>query len=98
MTKVERLTELVRRRKADGVVFAAASFCDPALLDRPELQNGLERAGVRTIGFQYSENTGQFKVIKEEVGAFSDSIKLWGSEPNTGMWLPTVLEEIDTVA
>ncbi len=109
-TKVERLAELVRRRKADGVVFAAASFCDPALLDRPELQNGLERAGLRTIGFQYSENTGQFKVIKEEVGAFSDSIKLWDAVPEAGgigdaassqlvqVWLPTVLDEIDIVA
>lgn len=97
-SKVERLTALVQRRKADGVIFAAPSFCDPALLDRPELQLGLERAGIRTIGFQYSENTGQFKVIKEEVGAFSDSIKLWDSEPDTRMWLPTVLEDEIAIA
>jgi benzoyl-CoA reductase subunit C len=75
--KSDRLIELIRRRKADGVIFAAPGFCDPALLDRPELQMALERAGIRTIGFQYTENTGQFKVIKEQVGAFSDSIKLW---------------------
>jgi benzoyl-CoA reductase subunit C len=75
--KSERLIKLVHKRGADGVIFAAPSFCDPALLDRPELTLALERAGVRTIGFQYSENTGQFKVIKEQVGAFSDSIKLW---------------------
>ncbi|MDP4199809.1 MAG: 2-hydroxyacyl-CoA dehydratase [Bacteroidota bacterium] len=102
-TKVERLASLVKSRKADGVIFAAPSFCDPALLDRPELQLGLERAGVRTIGFQYSENTGQFKVIKEEVGAFSDSIKLWGSgadgsEPDSHMWLPTVIEDLTAIA
>jgi benzoyl-CoA reductase subunit C len=97
-TKVERLAELVRKRKADGVIFAAASFCDPALLDRPELQNGLERAGIRTIGFQYSENTGQFKVIKEEVGAFSDSIKLWDQDSDTQVWLPTIIEETNAVA
>jgi len=72
-----RLLRLVRRRGADGVIFAAPGFCDPALLDRPELQKELERAGIRTIAFQYTENTGQFKVIKEQVGAFSDSIKLW---------------------
>ncbi len=91
-TKVERLAELVRKRKADGVIFASASFCDPALLDRPELQLGIERAEIRTIGVQYSEHTGQFKSIKEEVGAFSDSIKLWDSESGTHTWLPTVLE------
>lgn len=72
-----RLLRLIRRRGADGVIFAAPGFCDPALLDRPELQKELERAGIRTIAFQYTENTGQFKVIKEQVGAFSDSIKLW---------------------
>ena len=101
-TKVERLADLVRRRKADGVIFAAASFCDPALLDRPELQNGLERAGIRTIGFQFSENTGQFKVIKEEVGAFSDSIKLWDADNSENvseshLWLPTVIEDLNII-
>jgi benzoyl-CoA reductase subunit C len=79
--KEERLAELVRRRNADGVIFAAPSFCDPALLDNPILQKGCDARGIRHISFQYSENTGQFKVIKEQVGAFSDSIKLWEDEP-----------------
>jgi len=29
------LIDSVRKRKADGVIFAAPSFCDPALLDKP---------------------------------------------------------------
>jgi benzoyl-CoA reductase subunit C len=73
----EQLVQLVKERKADGVIFAAPSFCDPALLDRPTLQKACDEAGIRHINFQYHENTGQFKVIKEQVGAFSDSIKLW---------------------
>ncbi len=76
-----RLLELVRKRKADGVIFAAPSFCDPALLDRPTLQAACDQAGIRHISFQYHENTGQFKVIQEQVGAFSDSIKLWEDAP-----------------
>ncbi len=79
--KEERLAELVRMRNADGVIFAAPSFCDPALLDSPILQNGCDDRHIRYIGIQYSENTGQYKVIKEQVGAFSDSIKLWEDEP-----------------
>jgi benzoyl-CoA reductase subunit C len=75
--KEARLIDLAHRRGADGILFAAPSFCDPALLDRPQLQKACDDAGVRYISFQYSENTGQFKVIKEQVGAFSDSIKLW---------------------
>lgn len=75
--KGKRLVDLVKRRDADGVIFSAASFCDPALLDRPELQKACDEAGVPHINFQYHENTGQFKVIKEQAGTFSDSIKLW---------------------
>lgn len=77
-----RLVNLAKRRKADGVIFAAPSFCDPALLDRPTLQKACDEAGIRHIDFQYHENTGQFKVIKEQVGAFSDSIKLWEQPVN----------------
>lgn len=75
--KGKRIIELARKRNADGIIFCAPSFCDPALLDQPILQKACSDAGLRFISFQYSENTGQFKVIKEQVGAFSDSIKLW---------------------
>ena len=75
--KGKRLVELVKHRNADGVIFSAASFCDPALLDRPELQKSCDAEGIPHINFQYHENTGQFKVIKEQAGTFSDSIKLW---------------------
>lgn len=72
-----QLLELAKLREADGIIFATPSFCDPALLDQPILQKACDEAGLRYISFQYSENTGQYKVIKEQVGAFSDSIKLW---------------------
>ena len=78
--KEKRLMELVKKRNADGIIFAAPSFCDPALLDIPVLQKAAEESNIRYISFQYAENTGQFKNIKEQVGAFADSIKLWGEE------------------
>jgi benzoyl-CoA reductase subunit C len=63
---------------ADGIIFAAASFCDPALLDQPMLRAGAEEAGIPCIAFKYSENSGQFQQFREQAGTFSDSIKLWG--------------------
>jgi len=63
---------------ADGIIFAAPSFCDPALLDRPMLRAGAEAAGIPCIAFQYAENTGQFQQYRDQAGTFSDSIKLWG--------------------
>ncbi|MCF8460963.1 MAG: benzoyl-CoA reductase subunit C [Flavobacteriales bacterium] len=79
--KEYRLAKIVKDRGADGVIFASASFCDPSLLDAPIFQNAFDRMGIRYIAFQYSENINQFKVIKEQVGTFSDSIKLWEDEP-----------------
>jgi benzoyl-CoA reductase subunit C len=79
--KEYRLAKIVENRGADGVVFAAASFCDPSLLDAPIFHNAFDKLGIRYISFQFSENINQFKVIREQVGAFSDSIKLWEDEP-----------------
>jgi benzoyl-CoA reductase subunit C len=68
----------VRAARADGVLFAAASFCDPALLDQPMLERALDRAGIPHTSFKFSESSAQFQAIREQAGAFSDSVKLWG--------------------
>jgi benzoyl-CoA reductase subunit C len=74
------LLESVRRSGAQGVIFAAPSFCDPALLERPMLQRALDEAGIAHTSFQYAENTGQLQPIREQAGTFADSIRLWGEE------------------
>ncbi len=56
---------------------ARASFCDPALLDQPMAVKAVEKAGIPWTAFKYSENSGQFQVIREQAGTFADSIKLW---------------------
>lgn len=71
------LVDSVRRARAEGVIFAAPSFCDPALLDRPMLQHRLAEAGIPYIAFKYAENSGQMQPIREQAGTFADSIKLW---------------------
>ncbi|MEE9282399.1 MAG: benzoyl-CoA reductase subunit C [Myxococcota bacterium] len=76
--KGAELVERARAAEADGVVFVAASFCDPALLDQPMLESALDEAGISHMSLKFSENTGQFQVIREQAGAFSDAVKLWG--------------------
>jgi len=73
------LTEIVRTSGAEGVIFAAPSFCDPALLDRPMMANVLDDAKIPYIAFQYAENSGQMQPIREQAGTFSDAIKLWSA-------------------
>lgn len=67
----------IQRSKAEGVLFCAPSFCDPALLDQPMAVSAVERHGLPWTAFKYSENNGQFQVIREQAGTFADSIKLW---------------------
>jgi len=73
------LLKQVRDNGGEGVVFAAPSFCDPALLERPMLQEVLAKHKVPYTAFKYSENTGQMAPIREQAGTFADSIKLWNA-------------------
>jgi benzoyl-CoA reductase subunit C len=73
------LLHQVKQRGAEGVIFAAPSFCDPALLERPMLQDVLASQGVPYTAFKYAENTGQMAPIREQAGTFADSIKLWSA-------------------
>ncbi len=78
--KGQYLIRAVRRSKAEGVIFASPSFCDPALLDRPMLQHALSEAGIPYVAFKYAENSGQMQPIREQAGTFADSIKLWSGQ------------------
>ncbi len=78
--KGKELLERVAESRAEGVLFCAPSFCDPALLDQPMCVKAVEEAGVPWTSFKYSENSGQFQVIREQAGTFADSIKLWSGE------------------
>ncbi len=73
------LMNQVKKNGAEGVVFAAPSFCDPALLERPMLQDVLSRYKIPHTAFKYAENTGQMAPIREQAGTFADSIKLWSA-------------------
>ena len=75
--KGAELIERVRTSGAEGVLFCAPSFCDPALLDQPMAVRAVEQTQVPWTAFKYSENTGQFQVIREQAGTFADSIRLW---------------------
>jgi len=78
--KGQYLVDAVRKSAAEGVIFAAPSFCDPALLERPMLQDALNEASIPYTAFKYAENSGQMQPIREQSGTFADSIKLWGDE------------------
>jgi benzoyl-CoA reductase subunit C len=73
------LLKQVKTSRAEGVIFASPSFCDPALLERPMLQDVLSKNQIPHTAFKYAENTGQMAPIREQAGTFADSIKLWSA-------------------
>ncbi|HZM34500.1 MAG TPA: benzoyl-CoA reductase subunit C [Burkholderiales bacterium] len=77
--KGKHLLRQVKTRGAEGVIFAAASFCDPALLERPMLLEILGKHRIPYTAFKFAENTGQMAPIREQTGTFADSIKLWSA-------------------
>jgi benzoyl-CoA reductase subunit C len=77
--KGAELVATCRARRAEGVIFCAPSFCDPALLDRPMLAKALDEAGIPHMSLKYAENSGQFQAIREQAGTFADALKLWGA-------------------
>ena len=77
--KGQYLLKQVKVNAGEGVIFAAPSFCDPALLERPMLQEVLAKYKVPYTAFKYAENTGQMAPIREQAGTFADSIKLWSA-------------------
>ena len=77
--KGQYLLKQVKTMGAEGVVFAAPSFCDPALLERPMLQDVLTQHKIPHTAFKFAENTGQMAPIREQAGTFADSIKLWNA-------------------
>ncbi len=77
--KGQFLLKQVKDFGAEGVIFAAPSFCDPALLERPMLQDVLSKQEIPHTAFKYAENTGQMAPIREQAGTFADSIKLWSA-------------------
>lgn len=77
--KGEYLIRSVQSNRAEGVIFASPSFCDPALLDRPMLQRALSAKGIPYTAFKFAENSGQMQPIREQAGTFADSIKLWSA-------------------
>jgi len=52
----EALMDLVKEKKADGVVFTLLKFCDPHAFDYPYLKEYLDKAGVKHLHLEMDDN------------------------------------------
>jgi len=78
--KGDALLEWVAAAGAEGVIFAAAKFCEPALLDYPLMRAAVERAGIPNLSFEFEEKMGTFESLKTQVETFVESLLFFASE------------------
>ena len=78
--KGEALLGRLAAAKAEGVIFSAAKFCEPALLDYPLMRAACDRAGLPSLAFEFEEKMGTFESIKTQVETFVESILFFGPE------------------
>jgi benzoyl-CoA reductase subunit C len=72
--RADGLIEKVRRARADAVVFMPAKFCEPALFDYVLMKQGLERAGIPHLLFEFEEKMWTFERTRNEIETFVESM------------------------
>jgi benzoyl-CoA reductase subunit C len=78
--KGRAILDLAERAGADGVVFATAKFCEPALFDLVPEKRALDQAGFPNLAFEFEEKMGTFESIRTQVETFVESILLFADE------------------
>ena len=68
------LIERFKNANADGVIFCAAKFCEPALLDYVILKDQLEKENINYLAFEFEEKMGVFESIRTQIETFVESI------------------------
>jgi benzoyl-CoA reductase subunit C len=80
--RVEAFGEKLDRAEADGVIFASAKFCEPALYDYVLLKDEVERHSLPYVTFEFEEKAGLFDAIQTQVETFVESVLFYDDEPD----------------
>ena len=54
--RAQALMDLVREKKADGVIFTLLKFCDPHAFDYPDLKAELDKEGIRHLHLEMDDS------------------------------------------
>ncbi len=83
-SRVEAFRERLTRVGAEGVIFASAKFCEPALYDYVLLKDVVERCGLPYVTFEFEEKMSVFDSIQTQVETFVESVLFFEDEATTG--------------
>lgn len=73
-SRTDDLLGRCRAKNLQGVIFAGAKFCEPALYDAVLLKRALERAGLPSLEFEYEEKMSVFESVRMQAETFVESI------------------------
>lgn len=76
-SRKDQFMEKIRNSHVDGVIFMAAKFCEPALLDYVVLKDHLEKEGIVYLAFEYEEKMSVFESMRMQVETFVESIMFY---------------------
>ena len=82
--RVRAFGERLARVGAQGVIFASAKFCEPALYDYVLLKDEVERRSLPYVSFEFEEKIGLFDSIQTQVETFVESVLFFEDAPSTG--------------
>lgn len=69
-----QLVEKVRRRRADGVIFCIAKFCEPAYFDYVLFKEELEKEQIPHLLIEFEEKMFTFERLRTEIETFVESM------------------------
>jgi len=72
--RTQGLLRRVEAAGADAVIFAAAKFCEPALLDYVLFRRTLDEAGIPHLKLEFEEKMWTFDRLRTEVETFTESM------------------------
>lgn len=73
-SRKQALVKKIQSGRADGVIFGAPKFCEPALLDYVLFKDELEKNGIPYLAFEYEEKMGVFESIRTQIETFVESV------------------------
>lgn len=68
------MVESARRLHVDGVLFASAKFCEPALYDYVLQKDALEAAKIPYLHIEYEEKLGAVEQLRAQIETFVESV------------------------
>ncbi|MFI5251310.1 MAG: 2-hydroxyacyl-CoA dehydratase [Bacteroidota bacterium] len=73
-SRKDQLVQKIKQANADGVIFAAPKFCEPALLDYVLYKDEMEKQNIAFLAFEYEEKMGVFESIRTQIETFVESV------------------------